>query len=223
MLDSAAFEAGGLYTIVSESDARPERIEAEFLLSAPRLADCPPVDGPEVVVAGRSNAGKSSVLNQITGNRSLARTSKTPGRTQMLNFFAVRSGGRLVDLPGYGYAKAGKSQQNQWQRNVEDYLARRDSLIGMVLVMDIRHPLQPFDRQLIEWARQADLRLHVLLNKADKLGRGGQIDAVRAVEHALSGYPACTVQCFSATTGLGRESLIGLLLDWLAGEVDAAP
>jgi GTP-binding protein len=219
VLDSPAFEAGGLYTIVTENDARPDRIEAEFLASAPRLADCPPPDVPEVVVAGRSNAGKSSVLNQLTRNRQLARTSKTPGRTQLLNFFSTRGGGRLVDLPGYGYAKAGKHQQAQWQRHVEEYLERREALAGVFLVMDVRHPLQPFDRQLIEWAHQAELPMHILLNKSDKLGHGARQNTLLAVRRALGDYPRCTVQLFSASTGFGRDEAIALLLGWLdAGE-----
>jgi GTP-binding protein len=215
VLDWPASEAGGLYTIVAENDARPDRIESEFLLSALRLGDCPPGDVPEVVIAGRSNAGKSSVLNQLTGNRQLARTSKTPGRTQMLNFFSTRPGGRLVDLPGYGYAKAGKQQQQHWQRHVEDFLAAREALSGMVLVMDVRHPLQAFDRRLIEWAHQSGLRMHLLLNKADKLGHGARQNTLRDVQRELTHYPLCSVQLFSAASGLGREQAIELLLDWL--------
>jgi GTP-binding protein len=206
---------------VTENDPRPDRIEAEFLLSALRLQDCPAPDVPEVAVAGRSNSGKSSVLNQLTGTRQLARTSKTPGRTQMLNFFATAAGGRLVDLPGYGYARAAKHQQQQWQQHVEDYLADRPSLVGIVLVMDIRHPLQPFDLQLIEWSRRAGLRIHILLNKADKLRRGAQLDALRTVRASLTDFPLCSLQLFSATAGLGRDEAIRVMLDWLGGRLDA--
>ena len=167
----------------------PERIEAEFVTSAASLAQCPRDELPEVAVAGRSNAGKSSVLNRITGNRRLARTSKTPGRTQLLNFFTTRPGGRLVDLPGYGFAKASRDKRQTWQKHVEDYLSHRDNLIGMLLVMDIRHPFQPFDEQLIEWARESQLALHILLNKADKLKHGARVRALHAAEQRLNASP----------------------------------
>ena len=196
----------------------PERIEAEFIASAATLAQCPDDELPEVAVAGRSNAGKSSVLNRITGNRRLARTSKTPGRTQLLNFFMTRPGGRLVDLPGYGFAKASREKRQTWQEHVEDYLSRRDNLIGMLLVMDVRHPFQPFDEQLIDWAEQSELALHILLNKADKLKHGARVQALRAAEQHLgassSGAPGsevATVQLFSATNGMGKEQAI----EWL--------
>jgi GTP-binding protein len=230
------FRARGLYNIVAEKGARPatspasspespelvperlpERIEAEFIASAATLAQCPRDELPEVAVAGRSNAGKSSVLNRITGNRRLARTSKTPGRTQLLNFFMTRPGGRLVDLPGYGFAKASRGKRQTWQEHVEDYLSRRDNLIGMLLVMDIRHPFQPFDTQLIEWANQSQLALRILLNKADKLRRGARVQALRAAEQRVStssgslDSEAATVQLFSATSGLGKDQAI----EWL--------
>jgi GTP-binding protein len=234
------FRARGLYNIVVEKGARPansspnsapnarkapaERIEAEFITSAANLTQCPRDELPEVAVAGRSNAGKSSVLNQITGNRRLARTSKTPGRTQLINFFLTRPGGRLVDLPGYGFAKASQAKRQTWQQHVEDYLSRRDNLTGMLLVMDIRHPFQPFDEQLIEWAHQSELALHILLNKADKLKRGARVQALRAAEQRLGGPPhsvgsganpvasaAATVQLFSATDGTGKAQTI----EWL--------
>ena len=190
-----------------------ERIEAEFIASAADLTQCPRDELPEVAVAGRSNAGKSSVLNRITGNRRLARTSKTPGRTQLLNFFMTRPGGRLVDLPGYGFAKASRAKRQTWQQHVEDYLSRRDNLIGMLLVMDIRHPFQPFDEQLIEWAHQSELALHILLNKADKLKHGARVQALRSAEQRLGSSPAAaaTVQLFSATDGTGKAQTI----EWL--------
>ena len=152
----------------------PERLEATFLTSAPDLKRCPPNGGAEVAFAGRSNAGKSSVLNRLTGNRRTAKVSKTPGRTQLMNFFDVRTGGRVVDLPGYGYAKAGKEAQKNWQSAVNHYLSYRDALVGIVLVMDIRHPNQAFDQQMLDWASASDLPIHVLLNKADKLSNGAQ-------------------------------------------------
>jgi GTP-binding protein len=193
---------------------RPDRIAAHFLISAPTLAECPPADVPEVAIAGRSNSGKSSVLNQLTRNRQLARTSKTPGRTQLLNFFSTTAGGRLVDLPGYGYARVAKSQKRIWQDNVEEYLARRETLVGLVLVMDVRRPFEPFDILMINWARRAEVRMHVLLNKADKLKHGAAVTALRAAEQRLNS-PLFSLQLFSARTGLGRDDAIDTLSLWL--------
>jgi len=193
---------------------RPDRINATFLKSAPTLAECPQDHLPEVAIAGRSNAGKSSVLNQITGNRRMARTSKTPGRTQLLNFFSTPQGGRLVDLPGYGYAKAAKAQQQAWRTHVEHYLSHRENLVAVVLVMDIRHPFEPFDRFIVDWARAAHLPLHVLLNKADKLRHGARANALRAASRLLPQGPF-SIQLFSAESGLGREELIDRLCAWL--------
>jgi GTP-binding protein len=213
--------ARGLYTEVTEGVPQRARLEATFLQSAPGLADCPADDCPEVAFAGRSNAGKSSVLNRVADRRNLARTSKTPGRTQHLNLFSVRGGGRLVDLPGYGFAKVSKDAQARWRRDVETYLARRENLVGVVLVMDVRHPFEPFDRQIVEWARASALRLHVLLNKADKLGRGAQLASLRTAEATLAGLDAGTnasVQLFSATSGLGSKALIERLRTWLRHE-----
>ncbi len=197
----------------------PDRINAHFLISAPTLRDCPAAGAPEVAIAGRSNAGKSSVINQLTGNSQLARTSKTPGRTQLLNFFATNLGGRLVDLPGYGYARVAKSQKNVWRDHVEDYLARREALVGVVLVMDIRHPFEAFDEMMVNWALQADLRMHVLLNKADKLRHGACVEALRSARKRLDAGIFST-QLFSARTGAGREEAIELLSAWLTPAAD---
>ena len=152
----------------------PERLDVTFLTSAPDLPRCPKDKYPEVAFAGRSNAGKSSVLNKITGNRRTAKVSKTPGRTQLLNFFELKNSSRLVDLPGYGYAKAGKSAQAAWQKSVNQYLTLRDNLVGLVLVTDIRHPGQPYDEELINWSAQSELPICVLLNKADKVSTSAQ-------------------------------------------------
>ena len=192
------------------------RLAANFLKSAARLNQCPPETGPEVAFAGRSNAGKSSVLNRLTGNRRTAKVSKQPGRTQLLNFFDVPgTTGRLVDLPGYGYAQAGKSAQAAWQQTVNDYLNHRDALAGVVLVMDIRHPLQPFDIELIEWADPSELPLHILLNKADKLKRGAQGKVLQQVRRAVKGAELTSVQVFSATSGQGLPELVSKLTEWL--------
>jgi len=193
---------------------RPDRIVAHFLTSAPTLKECPPPVVPEVAIAGRSNSGKSSVLNQLTRNRSLARTSKTPGRTQLLNFFDTSLGGRLVDLPGYGYARVAKSQKRLWEDHVEEYLARRASLVAVVLVMDVRHLFEPFDVMMIEWIRHTQLSMHVLLNKADKLRHGASTSALRAAKQRLSS-PQFSLQLFSALTGVGRDEAIDKLSAWL--------
>ena len=166
-------------------------------------------------IRDRSNAGKSSVLNQITGSRRTAKVSKTPGRTQLLNFFEVANGGRLVDLPGYGYAKAGKAAQAAWQKSVNHYLSYRDCLAGIVLVMDIRHPNQEFDRELIEWGAASELPVHVLLNKADKLSNNAQRSAAFDLAKHYPDYPQLTIQGFSALRGTGKFELIERLLGWL--------
>src|SRR5574344_3130863 len=145
--------------------------KAQFLISAARVDQCPPDEGLEVAFVGRSNSGKSSALNTLT-RASLARTSKTPGRTQLLNFFALDEDRRLVDLPGYGYAKVPIPLKLHWQQHLEAYLSSRESLCGVVLMMDIRHPLTEFDRMMLDWALASRLPIHVLLTKADKLTFG---------------------------------------------------
>jgi len=198
---------------------RPDRIAAHFMTSAPTLNECPPPVVPEVAIAGRSNSGKSSVLNQLTRNRHLARTSKTPGRTQLLNFFETNLGGRLVDLPGYGYARVAKSQKRVWEDNVEEYLARRESLVAVVLVMDIRHLFEPFDVMMIDWIRHTQLSMHVLLNKADKLRHGASTSALRTAKQRLAS-PQFSLQLFSALTGAGRDEAIDKLGTWLTPQRD---
>jgi len=205
---------------MTENVSLPERLEATFLTSSPDLKRCPPIEGAEVAFAGRSNAGKSSVLNQLTGNRRTAKVSKTPGRTQLLNFFDVRTGGRLVDLPGYGYAKAGKEAQKSWQSAVNHYLSYRDALTGIVLVMDIRHPNQSFDQEMLNWAEASELPIHVMLNKAEKLSFGAQKQAVAKIQNLYKTHPTATFQGFSAARGQGKPELMGKLLDWLATPID---
>ncbi len=199
-----------------------QRLEVSFLTSAPSLHKCPPPQGPEVAFAGRSNAGKSSVLNRLTGSRQTAKVSKTPGRTQLLNFFAVREGGCLVDLPGFGYAKARKSTQAAWQESVNEYLSYRENLVAVVLVMDIRHPLQPFDTQLLDWAHDSGIPMRVLLNKADKLKHGARQNTLRNVQQKLASNPFAQVQSFSAASGLGQAELLETLKDWFAGQPGSA-
>ena len=188
-------------------------LTSTFLTSADRLQRCPVDDAPEVCFVGRSNAGKSSTLNRLTGSKSLARVSKTPGRTQLINFFAVAEGGRLVDLPGYGYAKAAKARRDAWGRAIDDYLNHRTNLVGIVLVMDARRPLQPFDAHMIDWAKPRSLPLLALLNKADKLKRGARTQVLRSVQHVLD--DDCQAVLFSALTGLGRAEAIDHVRNWL--------
>ncbi len=189
--------------------------KASFLQSAPGLPQCPPDYGAEVAFAGRSNAGKSSVINALTANRKLARTSKTPGRTQLLNFFALGDEYRLVDLPGYGFAKVAKSQRAEWQRQLDRYLRARRSLAGIILVSDIRHPLQNFDTAMLDWCQQAGLPVHVLLSKADKLSHGAAKACLIKVQKALSANEQASVQLFSAHKKSGLEELGAVVSNWL--------
>ena len=190
-------------------------LRAEFLISAPNLASCPAVAGPEVAFVGRSNAGKSSVLNRLTGTRNLARVSRTPGRTQLINFFDVNGGGRLVDLPGYGYAAAPKQQQEQWQRHIDDYLSNRPPLAGVVLIMDSRHPLKESDQILIDWARQSAMPLLILLNKVDKLGKNARQKTLSQVTRQLPQDATMTTLLFSAQNGDGLDQALQHIRIWL--------
>ena len=197
--------------------------QAAFLQSAQTLAQCPADEGGEVAFAGRSNAGKSSAINRLTGQKTLARTSKTPGRTQLINLFQLDEQRRLVDLPGYGYAKVDKEKRNQWQRDLDSYLSGRKSLVGMVLLMDIRNPLKEHDVMLIEWAEKTALPLHVLLTKADKLSFGAAKQALFALQKSLNNYSLpISSQLFSSTSGLGLDAAFDLIGEWLQVEENAA-
>ncbi len=195
------------------------QIHANFVISAGSLAGCPIDDVPEVAFAGRSNAGKSSALNCLTRTRNLARVSKSPGRTQLINFFATSLGGRLVDLPGYGYAKASKSLQKSWGIAVDDYLQSRANLKAVVLVMDIRHPLQPFDVHMIQWGITTEMPLLVILNKADKLKQGARVAAFRHVDAALANATNSSSIIFSAKTGLGSNQAIEAISRFLVDPI----
>ena len=204
------------------SDAVPSVVEiqkyfasASFTQSAAKLAQCPLDKGLETAFAGRSNAGKSSAINSLTGQKKLARTSKTPGRTQLINFFTLKDRQRLVDLPGYGYAKVAISKKLEWQKNLEQYLEKRASLTGLVLVMDVRHPLQPYDTIMIDWVKKYDLRCHILLTKADKLKRSPAKQKLISVEKAVNGQPNISVQLFSASRGDGVDAARQVLFSWL--------
>ena len=202
---------------VTEDGAdRPDYRGATFLTSAAKLHQCPPDEGWEVAFAGRSNAGKSSAINSLTNNRKLARTSKTPGRTQLLNFFSVSARQRLVDLPGYGYARVPASVKQEWTRQLENYLSKRQSLRGLVLLVDARHPLQPFDRQLLDWSIAAQMPVHILLTKSDKLKKGPAQSALLGTRRALEAHrDLVTVQLFSALKNQGLDELRETLDRWL--------
>jgi GTP-binding protein len=183
---------------------------AAFLRAAGRGSELPPPGPPEIAFAGRSNVGKSSAINALVGRKALARTSKTPGRTQTINFYALADAARLVDLPGYGYARVPQALRMQWRELVGAYLHSAKTLVGLVLLMDARHPLTPLDEQLIEWL--GDTRLLVLLTKADKLSRAAQHAVLAQVSQRLRRH---RVTLFSSVTRQGVEASRDLLAGWL--------
>ena len=193
---------------------------ASFTISAAKLKDCPLDSQREVAFAGRSNAGKSSAINTLTRQGQLARASKTPGRTQLINFFAVEAGRYLVDLPGYGYAKVPLAVKDNWQIHLENYLNKREALAGLVLVTDIRHVFKDFDLMMIDWARQNRLPIHILLTKSDKLKRGAIQDALRAAKTAIADMEDASVQEFSSLKRIGVDVLANRLDQWLAPTLD---
>jgi len=190
--------------------------QAEFLISVPDPALAPEDEGAEVAFAGRSNAGKSSALNTLTQRKALARTSKTPGRTQHLVFFQITPDQRLVDLPGYGFAKVPEKVRRQWGQAMESYLGNRQSLRGLILLMDCRHPLKDFDIQMLNWCAWRGLPVHVLLTKADKLKRGAQSTALLNVKKALENQPEATVQLFSSLKKTGVDEARQMLDKWFS-------
>lgn len=197
----------------------PDYRQAQYLTSAARFNQCPADKGWEVAFAGRSNAGKSSAINSLTNNKKLAKTSKTPGRTQLINFFELSTNQRLVDLPGYGFAKVPLAVKQEWTRQLENYLAKRQCLRGMILLMDVRHPLQPFDEQMLNWALTAHMPVHILLTKADKLKKGPANNSLLAVRKAMKANgELVSVQLFSALKHTGHEQLIEVLNGWLTDE-----
>ncbi|MEX0952061.1 MAG: ribosome biogenesis GTP-binding protein YihA/YsxC [Gammaproteobacteria bacterium] len=192
---------------------------SQFLLAAPNMAACPVDSGIEVAIAGRSNAGKSSAVNAICGRRALARVSRTPGRTRELLFFELLPERRLVDLPGYGFAKVAAAQWRQWPAMIENYFRQRQALQGVLLIMDIRHPLQPLDWHMLEYCRGAGHPVHVLLNKADKLSRSRAQQQLLAVRRELAGQ--ATTALLSCLKETGREELRLQIDAWFAGEAIA--
>jgi len=189
--------------------------QANFLSSAHRVDQFVEDAGTEVAFAGRSNSGKSSAINAILNRRNLARTAKIPGRTQLINFFSVRQGQRLVDLPGYGYARVSKELLRHWRQLLDGYFDRRQSLAGLFIVVDSRRSLGDFDWQMLDWSRMIECPVHVLLTKADKLKRQEATRTLAAVQKDLGGI--ATVQLFSATKRLGLEEARRLLDQLLAG------
>ncbi|MBD8160804.1 ribosome biogenesis GTP-binding protein YihA/YsxC [Pantoea agglomerans] len=186
-----------------------------FVMSAPDIRHLPADTGIEVAFAGRSNAGKSSALNTLTNQKGLARTSKTPGRTQLINLFEVKEGKRLVDLPGYGYAEVPEEMKLKWQRALGEYLQKRQALKGLVILMDIRHPLKDLDRQMIQWSVESGIPVLLLLTKADKLASGArkaQLNVVR--EAALEFVGDVQVELFSSLKKIGVDKVRQKLDSW---------
>lgn len=189
---------------------------AQFELSIAKPSGLPPPDGAEIAFAGRSNAGKSSAINTLAAHTRLAFVSKTPGRTQLINFFRLNCGAVLVDLPGYGYAKVPEQVKRQWRGLLESYLRRRENLIGLVLIMDCRHPLTPLDRQMIDWFVPTGRPLHILLTKSDKLSRNQASATLAQVRRELAVLgPQVSVQLFSSLKKSGTEEVETVVAHWL--------
>ncbi len=186
--------------------------QASYVISAHKLKQLPDDSGMEVAFAGRSNAGKSSAINRLTDQKSLARTSKTPGRTQQIVIFDIDEHRRIADLPGYGYAKVPAKLRAHWRSVMQQYFIQRSCLQGVVLVMDIRHPLRPFDEQMLSWCNSSGVPCHVLLTKADKLKRGPAQATLLKVRKSLP--LGATAQVFSAKSREGLDELIRHLNSW---------
>ena len=191
--------------------------KTHFLTSAPNIRSIPEDTGIEIAFAGRSNAGKSTALNALTNQKSLARTSKTPGRTQLINLFEVEPNCKLVDLPGYGYAAVPEKMKIEWQKSLGEYLQKRECLGGLVVLMDIRHPLKDLDQQMIEWAVSADLPVMLLLTKADKLSQSARSKQVKMVREAILPVQGdIQVEAFSAQNKIGIDKLAAKLDSWFS-------
>jgi GTP-binding protein len=191
--------------------------KTHFVTSAPDITHLPIDSGVEIAFAGRSNAGKSSALNTLTQQKNLARTSKTPGRTQLINLFEVEPDCRLVDLPGYGFAQVPEAIKRKWQKSLGEYLQKRESLKGLVVLMDIRHPLKDLDQQMIDWAVSVDIPVLLLLTKADKLASGAQKRQLDMVREAILPFQGdITVATFSSLKKQGIEQLKNKLNEWFS-------
>lgn len=190
---------------------------AHFVLSGIEARDWVKDKGAEVAFVGRSNVGKSSAINTITNQKGLARTSKTPGRTQHLVFFEFTDGIRMVDLPGYGFAKTPLVVRNHWQQRIMQYLSERESLKGLVIPMDIRRPFTDLDQQMMDWTHELQLPVHILLTKADKLSWGKASAVLHDVKRKWLGDYDATVQLFSAPKRIGIDEARQKIQDWLLG------
>jgi GTP-binding protein len=192
--------------------------QASFLVTVNDLRDLPAPLGREIAFVGRSNAGKSSAINALANHNRLAFVSKTPGRTQHINFFDLGANRYLVDLPGYGFASAPGNIREHWEALVASYLLSRESLAGLVLIMDARHPLKPRDRQMLEWFSPSGKPIHILLTKADKLSRGSALQVLREVRLALGKMPGMhSAQLFSSLTREGLDEAIKIIWGLLIG------
>ena len=191
--------------------------QAAFFTTVNHMKDLPLHGGKEVAFVGRSNAGKSSAINTLANHVRLAYTSKTPGRTQHLNYFSLGEHNFLVDLPGYGYAKVPPDVQQHWEALLNEYLQTREALCGLVVIMDSRHPLTPLDEQMLEWFSVTGKPVHILLTKSDKLSRQQATKTLREVNAYLNEhYPFCTVQLFSSLKKLGTDEAEAVIAAWLA-------
>ncbi len=194
--------------------------DPQFLIAAHAVSQWPADEGAEVAFAGRSNVGKSSAINAITQRRALARTSRTPGRTQQIVFFELPGERRIVDLPGYGFARVPAALRQHWREVIERYLTERRALKGLIMVMDSRHPLTPLDRQMLSWCIAADLPVYILLTKIDKLRRNQALSAVRQATENTEKMGNVLVQPFSAVNFTGVNEARDRLLDWLGQGVN---
>lgn len=207
------------------TDEKPKSFSfrnTRFVTSSPDIKRLPSDTQAEIAFIGRSNSGKSSSLNAICDQKNLAKTSRTPGRTQLINLFKVQDGRYLVDLPGYGFAAVPEAMKRQWQHNMTDYLRQRKELTGLVLTMDIRTPLRDHDRMIIDWTIEAQIPLLILLTKADKLGTNARREAVGEVKHALSEFDGTfTIVSFSSLKKIGIDEARSVLKSWFeASEID---
>lgn len=206
------------------TDASIDFRKTHFVISAPDIdhleQHVPGDEGIEIAFAGRSNAGKSSALNVLTEQKNLARTSKTPGRTQLINVFETAPGCRLVDLPGYGFAQVPLAMKKKWQQALGEYLQHRECLQGVVVLMDIRHPLKDLDMQMVQWSVESQLPVLVLLTKADKLTQSARMKTVNEVRKALADFgDAVRVEGFSSLKGTGKVKVLNALTQWFTGPV----
>lgn len=195
--------------------------KTHFITSAPDIRHLPDDTGIEVAFAGRSNAGKSSSINRLCDNKGLVKTSKTPGRTQLINLFKVDEGCHIVDLPGYGFAQVPLEVKKKWQKSLSEYLQKRDQLKGLVVLMDIRHPLRELDQELIYWAVDCDLPVMILLTKCDKLKKGGQKSQLHKVREAAMAFCGnIDIELYSSLKGIGVDKLRDKLTQWYQPEIE---